>query len=1154
MNVSPTLSGPEADRDIGHDELRPNRRTRWRVRGPAVVATVGLVAALLTVPAPAAAAATPSPTAPVVNPTDLQPESEEAAALAKARATGKPVEVTGQRNATTQVYANPSGTLTAEVHARPVRVKRYDGSWVPVDMTLRRTGGGGVVPTATPTPVRFSGGGDEPLVTIYRDGKALSLTWPGRLAAPTLRGDTATYPEVLPGVDLVVRAYDDGFAKALVVKTPAAARNPALAKIRFAVGGSGITVRPRSDGSFVAVDKTGKELFGASTPSMWDSSGPVDGKVDTEEEQRDRIAGPGSALHRSVLPVRFADGHLELTPDQAMLADPGTKFPVYIDPSVTVDLSYWTMINGRFRNQSYWSYDRSSGAKVGYVEDYADGWEKYRSLFRFPISSFASKHVIDVEFSATLYHSYYCTKSRADLYHVVTGFNSSTNWENSTPWYSQYFMDNASGQSCSSTGDVRMEWSSSALTGVADSATGTYLILGLRSYDESTINAGWKKFKPSSAKLSVTYNTPPKAPSKITINGHGCVQGADRPIIGSTSPKLTAYLSDPDSADTMDVRFYWVPLGGTKTTTNSIVRGPLANNATMVINEGTGFPDGALESGMTYYVQGYARDNSPVRDRSPDSAICEFTVDVTRPENMPQVISTDYPADDAYHKGVGQTGSFTFDPNGVTDVVLYEYHLEGQPVQTVAAGADGTATIKLTPEIRGSNTLFVRSKDAAGNPSDWRQDYAFNVGSPTPPQAHWTMSEESGTTLLDSSGNGNDATVFGTTSRTAGRVGIGGPDRALGLDGSGYASTPNPVVDTAKSFAVAVWVRSDWASGMVVSIEGPESRAFYLGYDANDYRWAFAMVDSQNVQRAAVSTEYVADTVWTHLAGTFDEATGKLRLYVNGKLSSTATNTSPRSGSGPTVIGGIFPPYGSEYFAGAVDDVRIWNRMAYASEFEQITNEATLVGQWLFDGDVDPAVATDTSGYAHPATLTGAIARGPGYDGTDGLVGSGGWARTDGPVMLTDQSFTVAARVRLTDLTASRTAVSQADDIDWWGTNADSAFRLEYDRGSGKWALSVPWAAPDRATSTTAPAAGEWTHLVGVYDAVKRQLRIYVNGQLEGTASTGDSGPWNADGGLHLGASVSGGSVGNAWQGGLDDVWVFTGVLNDLQIQNLFAS
>ncbi|MFM9662815.1 hypothetical protein, partial [Streptomyces scabiei] len=86
-------------------------------------------------------------------------------------------------------------------------------------------------------------------VTMRRAGREFALTWPyGKLPAPSVDGDTATYAEVLPGVDLTVRAEADGFGHLIVVKTPEAAADSRLARLDL-----GMT----TDGLKVAEDATG---------------------------------------------------------------------------------------------------------------------------------------------------------------------------------------------------------------------------------------------------------------------------------------------------------------------------------------------------------------------------------------------------------------------------------------------------------------------------------------------------------------------------------------------------------------------------------------------------------------------------------------------------------------------------------------------------------------------------------------------------------------------------------------------------------------------------------------------------------------------------------------------------------------------------------
>ncbi len=164
---------------------------------------VGLLSALLVAPTPRSAVA--AAVAPVAAAT-------EASALAAAAASGEPVEVSAKTTETQRTLANPDGSLTLEQSVAPVRVRR-DKGWVPVDTNLLRRPDGTVAPAATVVDVVFSGGGSQtPMAQVGRGGTTVALGWSSALPTPALSGDTATYAEVLPGVDLKLRAQADGFA------------------------------------------------------------------------------------------------------------------------------------------------------------------------------------------------------------------------------------------------------------------------------------------------------------------------------------------------------------------------------------------------------------------------------------------------------------------------------------------------------------------------------------------------------------------------------------------------------------------------------------------------------------------------------------------------------------------------------------------------------------------------------------------------------------------------------------------------------------------------------------------------------------------------------------------------------------------------------
>ena len=87
------------------------------------------------------------------------------AALARARATGRPVVIAPDTTTTSQTIANPNGTFTATINALPVRVRQH-GAWVPVSARLKLKDGT-LSPAAAAEPVTLSAGGTGPLAVLH---------------------------------------------------------------------------------------------------------------------------------------------------------------------------------------------------------------------------------------------------------------------------------------------------------------------------------------------------------------------------------------------------------------------------------------------------------------------------------------------------------------------------------------------------------------------------------------------------------------------------------------------------------------------------------------------------------------------------------------------------------------------------------------------------------------------------------------------------------------------------------------------------------------------------------------------------------------------------------------------------------------------------
>ncbi|MGH3250617.1 MAG: LamG domain-containing protein, partial [Trebonia sp.] len=148
---------------------------------------------------------------------------------------------------------------------------------------------------------------------------------------------------------------------------------------------------------------------------------------------------------------------------------------------------------------------------------------------------------------------------------------------------------------------------------------------------------------------------------------------------------------------------------------------------------------------------------------------------------------------------------------------------------------------------------------------------------------------------------------------------------------------------------------------------------------------------------------------------------------------------------------------------------------------------------------------------------------------------------TSGPVLNTapGSSFTVSAAVDLSKAGGFQTIVSQD------GTH-DSGFYLQYVGATNNWAFSRVTGdtnagpAGIRALSTTAvPALNTWTELVGVFDASDNQLRLYVNGVLQGTAT--DPSPFGTSGDL---------AIGRAQFDSAPTDW-FDGAANQIEVWNV---
>lgn len=254
------------------------------------------------------------------------------AAMATAKETGQRVKIDDATTETSEFYTTPDGKITAKISANAERFSR-DGVWVPIDLTLQKQADGSVAPAAYPQDMRFSGAratetGD--LATMGSGDEKVAVGWQTALPEPRLDGSKATYPDVMPGVDLVVQATRTGFEQFAVLKSAAAAKY--ADQITLPLSGRGVSVVRADDKGRIRVHGRGGEpRMAIPTPMMWDSQSEVHGGPPRHREVTVDVThtAPGQARKGvdATDPV-----NLTLKPDQNWLTSPDTVYPVTIDP------------------------------------------------------------------------------------------------------------------------------------------------------------------------------------------------------------------------------------------------------------------------------------------------------------------------------------------------------------------------------------------------------------------------------------------------------------------------------------------------------------------------------------------------------------------------------------------------------------------------------------------------------------------------------------------------------------------------------------------------------------------------------------------------------------------------------------------------------
>lgn len=845
---------------------------------------------------------------------DAASANDQASATAIARKFGHPVVDETKTTETSEVSVLADGRLQLVTNSLPVRVRR-GSAWLPVDATLAADTDGLISPAATSVPVQFSAGGSVFLARVQTTtGKWVTETWPyGALPKPTLAGATATYTNVLPGVDLELTASVTGMSEVFVLKNAKAAADPRVANLTLAVGGA--TVSKTSGEQTVASAADGSTLT-SSVPVWWDSS-----KLDAD------ASGPARGDFAAPLAHEVIGENLSLDTRSITGA---VKYPVFIDPDWTGGVSSRWFIDKGYPTTSF--LNPTTRLKLGYASAALSSDNvnhTARMFFLMDTSAVAGKQILAARFNSTETYSGSCTPMAVELWWVGSG-TPGASWNNTTlGWISN--MDTqtvAYGRTGCPTNAVGFN----ALQGVqaAAAANGTSLTLGLKATAE-TDSRSYKEFSPA-ASLVVTYNSVPSTPSgaAYTSPARSCSTDPANPTaIDGTQPiTLAANSSDPDAGQNLTTTFSVSGVAPTSFSWSKATPSQAAGPASVIMTANS------MVSGGVY--KWHAQTSDGLGGVSAASADCYFRI-VTASPGLPTVSKTSFSAPVVGQAMIVQFGSAATDgvklfafwwvansgtvppaPPVITPIV------QGQALPACGS-ASGTvrfvcpdpgtvnATNITVAPVDTVGTLWVASYNDAG-----RVSLASGVSSATGLHVSATADTAgvamtvghiwdtqtitaTATTVPDLN------TTTGTTGSTT-RQALGAP---LGLLDSDFDGIPTTVmnyttastatvsdrsaIDTLNSFTVSAWLYPSSAAStsvahIALSETGGVGQAFTLGTGINGAATFCRTNQINQSQTCAVGSNLVKGS-WTMVTGVWDAGNQSLRLLTGNSIIAKASSS-----------------------------------------------------------------------------------------------------------------------------------------------------------------------------------------------------------------------------------------------------------------------
>ncbi len=349
---------------------------------------------------------------------------------------------------------------------------------------------------------------------------------------------------------------------------------------------------------------------------------------------------------------------------------------------------------------------------------------------------------------------------------------------------------------------------------------------------------------------------------------------------------------------------------------------------------------------------------------------------------------------------------------------------------------------------------------------------------------YWSFDEGGGAIARDASGNNNHGTLTNGPKWAQGKNGS-----ALQFDGKDdYVEAPDSdSLDITNAITIEAWIYDKGGTSDREIVQKNGEYLFRINRESEGGLLSCFVYLNDSWEPRVTATQLIPLNTWAHVTCAWENSTGQLKLYINGKFNNARPS---RQGSVSSTLNSLYIGSALHSNGFIVDDLRVYNRALTEAEVKYHYNRGGPVAQWDMD-EGGGSVINDKSGNGNDGTIFGATwAQGKrgsalSFDGVDDYVNAGN-----------GQSM---------DITDKITLSAWVNPSSWGSSDFPRIIVKETGVSVNSYALYVrkdnsllTFVSGGNLTTTETIPFNQWTHITAIYDSAggTNNRKIYFNGRL----------------------------------------------------------